>query len=291
MTGPIVAATDGSPAATAAVEWAADAAARRGQQLRIVHVVDRLPHDIPQYVVPDATDRLSRAGTQLLQEAERAALERRPGIEVSTEMVVGDPAAELRDQAAHAAQLVMGSRGLGGFTGMLLGSVSRQIAGRVEIPVVVVRARPTAAPGRAEEIVVGFDGSAESKPALAYAFEEARLRGCRLRVVYAWQAPIHTYAPVIVEDVDGLRQAQEGYVRDELAAWRDRHPEVDTDMDVICAHPVTALVESAENADLIVVGSHGRGAVASAILGSVSHGVLHHATCPVAVVRSKPHPA
>lgn len=287
MTEPIVAATDGSPAATAAIEWAADAADRRGRRLRIVHVVDRLPYDFPRYVVPDLSDRLSRAGALLLQEAETVALTRCPGIEVSTEMAVGDPVAVLRDRAVNAAQLVMGSRGLGGFTGMLLGSVSRRIAGRVDTTVVVVRARP--ARKGAGEIVVGFDGSAESEPALAYAFEEARLRGCRLRVVCAWQAPIQMYAPVIVEDMKGLRQAQERLLHEALAEWRARH--ADTSVDIVCGHPVTALVESSRSADLLVVGSHGRGAVASAILGSVSHGVLHHADCPVAVVRSKPCPA
>ncbi|MBX6166222.1 MAG: universal stress protein [Thermobispora bispora] len=284
MTQPIVVATDGSPAAAAAVTWAADDAVRKGLPLRIVHVLDRLPYDLPRYEIPDFEDRLSQAGRRILDEAAQAAREGRPGLEVTTELLFGDPAHVLRDQAGGSAELVMGSRGLGGFRGMLLGSVSANVAGHAEAPVVVVRATP-ATPHN--EIVVGFDGSEESKPALVYAFEAARLRGCPLRVIYAYQIPVYTYAPVVVDDVEELRRVQEDFIRTELESWRDKHPEVETRLEVVCSHPVTALVEASEDADLLVVGSHGRRALTAVLLGSVSRGVLHHARCPVAVVRSK----
>ncbi|WP_055478615.1 universal stress protein [Sphaerimonospora mesophila] len=284
MTEPIVVATDGSPAATAAVEWAADDAARKRLPLRIVHVLDRLPYDIPRYPIPDVYDHLSRSGGQILDEAERTARERWPDVEVTVEMAEGDPVHILRRQAEHALELVVGSRGLGGFTGMLLGSVSMHVAGQVEVPVVVVR------PGAAtvhSEIVAGFDGSPESEAALAYAFEEAVVRGGRLRVVHAWQMPVYVYAPELAYDMDETRQAHEDFVTDRLTAWRERYPGVDTVLDAVSAHPVTALVEASAEADLLVVGSRGRGAVRSLVLGSVSRAVLHHARCPVAVVRSK----
>jgi nucleotide-binding universal stress UspA family protein len=283
MTEPIVVATDGSTNATAAVEWAADDAARKGLPLRIVHAVDRLPYDIPRDPIPGALDRNMESGQQILQHAETVARGRRPGIDIAVEMVNGAPTSVLWQQATNAAELVVGSRGLGGFAGMLLGSVSQHVAGHVAIPVVVVRPGPTAIHG---EVVVGFDGSPESEVALAYAFEEARLRGSRLRAIYAWQLPVHVYAVDIPYDIDEVRQAQEQFALGKVTTWQDKFPDVPVAADSICAHPVTALVGASARADLLVVGSRGHGAISAMVLGSVSRDVLHHAHCPVAVVRS-----
>lgn len=288
MTEPIVVATDGSPGATAAVEWAADDAARKQLPLRIVHVLDLTPYDIPRYPASDVYDHLTRSGREILRRAEQTARERRPGIEVTTEMIEGDPVRVLRRQAEHSAELVVGSRGLGGFTGMLLGSVSAYIAGHVDAPVVVIRPGPAVVWG---EIAVGFDGSPESEAALAYAFEEAALREARLRVVHAWQVPTYVYAPAMVYDLDEVRRAHEDLVANALREWRDRYPGVDAVPLVAPVHPVTALVEASKEADLLVVGSRGRGAVRSLVLGSVSRAVLHHAHGPIAVVRPKTPPA
>lgn len=281
MTLPIVVAADGSSAATAAVEWAADDAARKGLPLRVVHAVDRLPYDIPLYPIPDMPDHLALSGHQILEQAGQVARDRQPGIQVTTEMADGDPVRVLRRQAAQAGELVVGSRGLGGFAGMLLGSVSAHVAGYVTVPVVVVRPGPTAVHG---EVVAGVDGSGGSETALTYAFEEARLRGSRLRAVYAWQIPVHAYTPEVSVNPDEAEHAHREYARGVLAAWQERYPEVKVELDTVRAHPVTALIEASRRADLLVVGSRGRGAI-GALVGSVSRGVLHHAHCPVAVVR------
>ncbi|WP_433500714.1 universal stress protein [Sphaerimonospora sp. CA-214678] len=291
MTEPIVVATDGSPAATSAVEWAADDAARKHLPLRIVHVLDLTPYDIPRYPVSDVYDHLTGSGREILRQAGRTARERRPGIEVTTEMIEGDPVQVLRRQAERAPELVVGSRGLGGFAGMLLGSVSTHVAGHVDAPVVVVRPGPTAVRG---EIAVGFDGSPESEAALAYAFEEAALRGARLRVVHAWQLPTYAYAPSMVYDLDEVWRAHEELVTGRLREWREKHPGVDVVPSVVSVHPVTALVDASAEVDLVIVGSRGRGAVRSLVLGSVSRAVLHDAHGPIAVVRpsapEKPRP-
>jgi nucleotide-binding universal stress UspA family protein len=168
----------------------------------------------------------------------------------------------------------------GRFTGMLLGSVSTYVAGYVAAPVVVVRPGPMVVHA---EIAVGFDGSAESEAALTYAFEEARLRGCRMRAVYALQLPVHVYTPGIVYDIDGVRRAQQDYALGKLAAWQVKYPEVKVAVDIVCAHPVTALVEASQKADLLVVGSRGHGAIGAVVLGSVSRAVLQHAHCDVVV--------
>ncbi|WP_432861964.1 universal stress protein [Microbispora rosea] len=281
MTEPVIVGTDGSRAAAAAVEWAAGDAARKGLPLRIVHAVDRLPYEIARYPVP-IEDQLDRAGRRILEEAEEAVREIHPAVRVTTAMIEGDPSRVLRKEAGNAAEIVIGSRGHGGFTGMLLGSVGMHVAGQVDAPVVVVRAGVPASHGL---VVVGVDGSAEAGAALTYAFEEARLRDCRLLALYAWQLPVHPFAPEITYDVDEVRKAHEDCAAGALRTHRDRYPDVAAEMRAVCAHPVTALVEAGEKADLLVVGSRGRGAVGAAVLGSVSRAVLHHAHCPVAVVR------
>ncbi|GAB2485520.1 universal stress protein [Streptosporangium sandarakinum] len=281
--GPVIVAVDGSPDAARAVRWAADDAFRRRLPLRLVHVVERGPYDIPRFSAPEWPGTLVVSGRRVLEEAENQARARQPTLEVTTELIEGSRTRSLCEQAADAAQIVLGSRGLGGFASALLGSVSTYVAGHVRCPVVVVR------PGGEEhrrEVVVGVDDSPQSDPALAYAFEQARARGCPLRAVHAWQLPVHAFAPDVTYDMDEVRRYQDRMVREKLTAWREKLPEVQVIEDVSSAHPVDALVEASADADLVVVGSRGMGTIGSAILGSVSRGVLHHARCPVAVVRA-----
>ncbi|WP_338089939.1 universal stress protein [Nonomuraea basaltis] len=271
---------DGSAPSAAAVEWAADDALRTGAELRIVHVLDRRPYEITRFLVSDQEDRLRKAAGKVLQAAEATARARQPTVEVSTRLAEGVPAAVLREQ--EASELVIGNRGVGGFAGALLGSVTMEVAAQANCPVIVVRAEPREKVG---EIGVGVDDSDTCEPALGYAFEQARLRGATLRLIHAWQVPVHAFAPEILYDLGEVRAAQREAVGTRIAAWRARYPEVNLVEDVQNVHPVDALTSAA--CDLIVVGSHGRGALGSLVLGSVSRGVLHHARCPVAVVRSQ----
>ncbi|MEO3789551.1 universal stress protein [Nonomuraea sp. B10E15] len=279
----IIVGVDGSVAARAAVEWAAGDAFRMGVPLRIVYAVDRSPYQIGKYASIGLPDLLLREGLTILREAEELVHERRPTVEVTIRHVEGRPAAVLREQAAGATEVVVGSRGLGGFAGALVGSVGTHVAGHAHCPVVVVRGGNRPVHG---EVVVGVDDTPECEPALAYAFQQAELRGAALRTVHAWQLPVHVYAPELVYDMDEIRTAQHQVVRVRLAAFAESHPHVKTIEDVPSAHPVDALTDASERADLLVVGSHGRGALSAMLLGSVSRGVLHHARCPVAVVRA-----
>ncbi|WP_346106210.1 universal stress protein [Nonomuraea maheshkhaliensis] len=280
MTGLIIAGVDGSAPSDAAVEWAADDALRAGAELRIVHVVDRRPYDITRFPVSDQEDHLRKAAGKVLEAAEAIARVRQPTVEVSTRSIEGVPSAVLREQ--EASELVIGNRGVGGFVGALLGSVTMEVAAQAGCPVVVVRAEQREKRG---EIGVGVDDSDTCEPALGYAFEQARQRGATLRLIHAWQVPVHAFAPEVSYDLGEVRAAQREVVRKRIAAWRARYPEVNLAEDVQNAHPVDALTST--TCDLIVVGSHGRGALGSLFLGSVSRGVLHHARCPVAVVRSQ----
>ncbi|GAA3112578.1 universal stress protein [Streptosporangium carneum] len=282
MTAHVVAGADGSPSSQAAVEWAADDAFRRRLPLRIVYVVERGPYDIPRFTNPEWPSIVAAHGREVLAEAERTARRRQPSVEVSTELLEGALVRLLCDQANAATEIVLGSRGRGGFAGALLGSVSTHVAGHAHGPVVVVR--PGGETDR--EVVVGVDDDPYCEPALAYAFEQARLRGGALRALHAWQLPVHAFAPEIIYDMDEIRLSQLKVVRDRIGAWQEKFPEVTVLEDVQSAHPVDALVDASARAALVVVGSHGRGTLGSMMLGSVSRGVLHHAHCPVAVVRS-----
>ncbi|WP_424532041.1 universal stress protein [Sphaerisporangium viridialbum] len=280
----IVVGTDGSVSAAAAVEWAVDDATRKKVPLHIVSVVEHWPYSIARYPAPpDAGDMLVHAAERILADAAARALRHRPEATVTTEMIEGYPATVLCDQEKDAAQIVVGSRGLGGFAGAMLGSVSGHVAGRAHCPVVVVRPDAEAAHG---EIVVGVDDSAECEPALAYAFEQALLRGATLRALHAWLSPRHGYIPGIPYDMDDVRRAQHQLLAQRLATLGGRYPRVTVIEDVQCAHPVDALTQASKRADLVVVGSHGRGTVGALLLGSVSRALLHHSSCPVAVVRS-----
>ncbi|WP_431933198.1 universal stress protein [Nonomuraea jabiensis] len=279
----IIAGVDGSVTSRAAVEWAANDAFRMRVPLRIVHAVDRSPYQIGKYPNVALPDVLLREGSRILCEAEALVRERQPTVEVTAQDVEGAPAAVLREQAEGAAELVIGSRKLGRFASALLGSVSMHVAGRVRCPVVVVPGEHRPLHG---EVVVGVDDSAECEPALAYAFEQAKLRGSALRVVHAWQLPVHAFAPELGSyDTDEVRAAQHQVVRDRVAIFSNDYPEVKVLEDVHSADPVDALTDASERADLLVVGSHGRGALGSTLLGSVSRGVLYDTQCPVAVVR------
>ncbi|WP_214414450.1 universal stress protein [Sphaerisporangium fuscum] len=279
----IVVGADGSAPATAAVEWAAGDAARWNVPLHIVTVVERWPYSVARFPAPpEVGDALIRAAERVLAQAEAAARDRLPEGRVTTELAEGVPAEILRERAEGAVELVVGSRGHGGFAGALLGSVSGHVAGHARGPVVVVR---PGAPSRHGEVAVGVDDAPQCDPALAYAFGQARLRGAVLRAVHAWRSPVHAYAPELDYDMDEIRRAQHEVVTRKLGELRGEYPDVKVVDDVRCAHPVDALVEASRHADLLVVGSHGRGTLGALLLGSVSRGALHHAACPVAVVR------
>ncbi|MEO3809007.1 universal stress protein [Sphaerisporangium sp. B11E5] len=278
MSGPIVAGVDGSGSAAAAVEWAAEEAVRRGVPLRVVHVREPWAgEDEPHLDAPDGEHH-----EDVLTEAAEAARKRAPGLEVTTALLTGTVVASLRAESETAALVVIGSRGMGGFAELLLGSVGMGLAGHARGPVVVVR---ETGGERRGEIVAGYDGSPHAEAALRFALEQAARHGARLRVVYAWPAPPPApYGLSYGDLVQAAFDAEANRVRERVAAWREEYPGVDVRDEVVVGHPVPALTEASEQADLVVVGSRGKGPLAS-LLGSVSHGVLHHAHCPVAVVR------
>ncbi|MGP3957993.1 universal stress protein [Nonomuraea sp. 3N208] len=271
----IVIGVDGSAPATAAVEWAAADAQRRELSLRIVHVCQQRPLDV------DTTKYCARA---LAAAADRARDLTR-GVEVTTQMLSGNVVDTLIGESASADSVVLGSRGLGGFAGMVVGSVSMGVAGHAAGPVVVVRATSAVRHGL---VAVGYDGSEHSETAMRYAVDQARAREVPLHVVYAWQASILSpYAAAYSSLLEDACEQEMQAAGERVARWRDRNPDVAITDETVVGHPVSVLIKAGGTADLVVVGSRGLGGFASAVLGSVSHAVLHHLTCPVAVVRPR----
>ncbi|WP_066361405.1 universal stress protein [Herbidospora mongoliensis] len=271
---------DGSPMSLAAVQWAADDAAHRGSWLRVVHVIDRSPYELTQS--PELDAQLADAACRIMTEAEKTARERRPGLGMRLQSVEGRPADVLRRLADESAGLVLGSRGMGRTAGSILGSVSMQLAGHACGPVVIVRDRPR---NRVGEVVIGLDETAECQRPISYAFEQASLHGSEVRALHAWTLPTHSYAPEITYDIESVRAGQRAVAAGQLAKHRKKYPTLPVFDDLRSAHPVEALVDASREADLVVVGSHGRGRAGSMVMGSVSRRVLRHARCPIAVVR------
>lgn len=276
MSGHLVAGVDGSALASVAVEWAAEDARRRGRALRIVHVRDAWPYN----------GDLAGYGTEILDDAAERARKAAPGLDVATRSLCGNVVDVLIEESAPADGVVLGSRGLGGFAGLVMGSVGLGVAGHAAGPVVIVRGPATERYGL---VVAGYDGSAHAETALRYAVEQARARDARLHVVHACREPVYTpYSGVSYQSVvrDAWKEAARA-VAERMAQWREENPDVRITSEQVGDHPVSALAAAGAAADLVVVGSRGLGGFASAVFGSVSHGVLHHVTCPVAVVRPR----
>ena len=287
---PVVVGLDLSATSELAVDWGAAEATLRGCALELVHVAPPTP--LPHVVVADADHPPVYGDTPPLTlphsrcEAVGARVrESHPALDVLVRVVPGsDPAHTLVEESRHACVVALGARGLGTLRGMVLGSVSKAVTEHAHAPVVVVRhASSTTIPD--PRVVVGVDGSAVSAPALRFAFEEARRRRVGITAVHTWQSDIRTPS-VEWWPEDPIRgEADERAVASEaLAGFREEFPDVDVRVHVTERDAIGELVKLSTGAGLLVVGSRGRGPVATAVLGSVSAAVLRKAHCPVAVV-------
>ncbi|WP_445281392.1 universal stress protein [Streptomyces sp. DSM 118148] len=285
MTRPITAGVDGTQESLAALDWAAREAVRRELPLRVVHVW--------HYAEALATaDRDTQHGwvSEGLRESVRAVAGRHPELRVDVDLLEGDVAEALTDAAAKSELLVLGSRGHGAVMGFLLGSVGRQVIAETARPVVQVRAGDQpAAEAAGRDVVVGQHGGPEdSAAALRFAFETAALRGATVRAVRAWTLPpVFAYSPgslKLLDEAGGLEPYEKQALADALRPWRERFPQVPVAEHVEMGSAGQVLLSVAGRAQLMVVGRRARRSAVGARIGSVAHGVLHHAECPVAVV-------
>ena len=279
----VVVGVDGSASALAAVRLATREAAWRGWDLRIVYALTW-----PQiYVDVTATiaiheDVLRHDAERLLAEAAATAAATNSGVTVSTKLVTGAPDAVLLAEAHDAGLVVVGDRGLGGFVGLLLGSVAVQLTAHTATPVLVVRGEEHPA----GPVVLGVDDSRSSASAVEEAFVEAEQRDAQLHAVRVWAPPATTLAHMMptAHDSDSALAEERHALADTLADARARHPDVHVHEDVVVGQPGRILIRLSEMAQLVVVGARGRGGFTGLLLGSVSQQVLHHAACPVLVV-------
>ncbi|GAA2567324.1 universal stress protein [Streptomyces roseoviolaceus] len=290
MTGPITAGVDGSQESLAALAWAAREAVRRGLALRVVHAWRvQSPEVIESAITGDADSQAERVHSAVT-EAVRTVTERHPDLDVTADVVEGPAVDTLVAAAADAELLVLGSRGHGPIVGFLLGSVGQQVIAGAARPVVLVRAgdEPSAeAAGR--EIVVGQQGDPEdSADALRFAFETAAARGSTVRVVRAWTLPpVFAYSPgslKLLDEAGGLEPYEKKALAAAVRPWWERFPDVPVTEHVEMGSAGQVLLSVAGTAQLMVVGRRAHRTAVGARIGSVAHGVLHHADCPVAVV-------
>lgn len=286
---PVSVGVDGSASAMDAVRWAAREAVRRRAGLRLVTAFGWVPAESvndPAKLVPSDRDALRQSAEQHLDAAAAEAVAVAPEVPVTRVVLTGYPTAVLVAESAMAQLVVVGDRGLGGFEGLLVGSVAPALAAHAHCPIVVVRGLGGGTPPpEGGPVVVGVDGSPASEAALAFAVEEAVALGAPLVAVHAWQDVAVGDAQGRLLHTDSVADDVTANLKDGLAPWQAKHPELVIEPVVVRDRPARALVRHSAGAQLVVVGSRGRGALAGLLLGSVSQAVLHHAASPVAVVR------
>jgi nucleotide-binding universal stress UspA family protein len=284
----IIVGIDGSPESDAAVSWAAHDAAIRGLPLTVVHVESPAAATWSQAAVLEesAGEQLAE-GRSLLAHAStiaRDAIADTAQVHITGELLSSaTPVPTLVEQSKDAELIVVGSRGRGALSRSILGSVSAGLISHAHCPVALIRQDDPHLPHPAQgPILVGIDGST-SDLATAIAFEEASLRHAGLIALHSWNdvnmnaIPGYDWSPTTTK---------EGHVLDEaLAGWRERYPDVSVQNRLVSDRAAHAIVEASESAQLVVVGTHGGGALAGMLLGSVSNAVVQAVHRPVIVAR------
>jgi len=287
--GPIVVGADSSVAARRAISWALAEAATHGHNVRLVRSYEPAITSvglgyggvIPEGVVAD----LREFEQGELETIVASAAAETPTVSVTGRLVVGNAAMSLLTQD-DASMIVVGSRGRGGFRGLLLGSVSQQVATHARTPIVVVRGPSDR--DRSHVVVVAVDGSPASRDAVQFAFDFASRHAMALRAVHAWEVPFFDGPGVTVPVTLALDQVKDEEIRltaEAIAGWSQKYPDVAVSQQAIHGSAERVVIDATSDADLIVVGSRGRGGFTGLLLGSVSQALLHHSDCPVAVIR------
>ncbi|MFD3625560.1 universal stress protein [Streptomyces sp. NPDC058698] len=272
----VIVGVDGSPSSLAAVDVAAREARLRGARLRIVHAFSR-PADLDPMI------------HGVLAQAEQRAHDRTPGLEVNRTVASGDTLTVLRSEARHAVLTVVGERGHSAFGALLLGSTALQLAAHGHGPLMVVRGRDDPQ----GPVLLAVDGSPAGDAAASFAFAEAALRGASLVAMHVWNTwsePTPYEAPAdplsVVVDLDQLVERHRRVLEEAVAPGRAAHPGVAVELRLERARVRHALLDATREAQLVVTGARGHGGFAGMLLGSVSQALLHHADCPVTVVRA-----
>ncbi|QKV80518.1 universal stress protein [Amycolatopsis sp. Hca4] len=280
---------DGSAGSAAAVRWAAELASRRHLQLKIVHglQVAGLYYGGGMTGIGAATlfEAVQKDGERAIADARALAASIDEDLVIGTDLPNDPPVPMLIEESRHARMLVVGRTGTGGFADMLIGGTAAAVASHAHCPVAVIRGSHEPAAGA---VVVGIDGSPNSEQAIAVAFEEASLRNVPLVAVHAWNDT--TYEDTrgtarILTQPESLEEGEDRLLTERLAGWPEKYPDVEIRRVLVRDRPRHALLRISEEAQLVVVGSRGRGGFTGMLLGSTSQALVQHAECPVLVVR------
>ncbi|MFZ4265291.1 universal stress protein [Streptomyces arboris] len=297
MTPHVTVGMDESPESLAAALWAAEEASLLDVPLHLIHVEEwPVTAEVP---VLSAESLVERYETLLRATADRVRADR-PGLDVTTEMARGRAPAELTAAANEAEVTVLGSRGLGGVVGFLIGSVSLAVVGRARRPVVLVRSGSASSgagsgdpdpgsgsgSGSGSGIVLGVDIEQPCDPLLAFAFGEAARRDEELRIVHSWSPPPAAgYTAILNPSVgSGLGQKAAEGLAGMVGPWRSKFPAVRVTEQAVVGPAAAALVDASRSAGLLVVGRRSRRSPVGPHLGHVAHAAIHHSPAPVAVV-------
>jgi nucleotide-binding universal stress UspA family protein len=281
----IVVGVDGSAESDAALRWAALEAQRHGAKLIVLHAYEPGQYGIRTPLEDTHQRDLQRIAQAIVDSAVTEVRSLAPAVRVWGETTSGAAAAGLIRASRAGATVVVGSRGRGGFAGLRIGSVSQHVAAHATGSVVVVRDGTGRADG---PVVVGVDEGDESDVALTAAFEEAALRAARLVVLHAYVPAVRTWGldlPPEVEDEHARQTVESDQLAAIVAPWREKFPAVQVEAVAVEGQAAARLVDASATAQLVVVGSRGRGGFAGLLLGSVGLHLLHHAGCPVLIAR------
>jgi len=281
----IVVGVDGSAASDAAVFWAARDAGMRNVPLHLIHMFKTFVPTYPQIPMPSGVaEWQENDGRKVLELAAKIAEDAVPTdrkISITSEVKCSPPVPTLVEMSKDADMIVVGSNGRGAVGRVVMGSVSSGVVHGAKCPVAVIRAEASYLPrSNQAPVLVGIDCSPASERALELAFDEASFRGVALVAFHAW-SDVAVYQFPWVDWKDEAERSLAEY----LAGWKGRYPDVTVKRVISVDHPARGLIEESESAQLVVVGSHGRGGVASAVLGSVGNAVVHSVTTPVIVAR------
>ena len=272
---------DGSEQSRVALAWGLTRASERGAEVELLHVAD-------DSFLSESVAFLSeaqQASEQMLQAETEYARSLGFTGKISGTAVVGHPIAEVEEASKRADLLILGAHNGSRFAGSFFGTRAVKVAATAHCPVAVIPAVAAAEPRAG--VVVGVDGSEASRKAIAVAAESASFRGSPLIAVYAWMPPLTPGLEYLWSEelVESQRSAAEEAIAIGVAGLAERYPDLEIRREIVQSPPVAALVQAAEGAELLVVGSRGRGGISRLLLGSVSHGVLQALPCPVVVTR------
>ena len=282
----ILVGVDGSAESDAAIRWATHEATMRGVLITVIHVVP----PIPEWPIPSWQAEIAEVCEQnardVIEQARKTVVASRGESDppdLRAEVVSSTVVPTLIDASQHARMIVMGSRGMGALGRFLLGSVSSGLVHHAHCPVAIIHADEGPADDKAP-ILVGVDGSSASEGAIELAFEEASRRGVDLVALHAW-SDVGVF-PILGMDWREYEAQGAEVLTERLAGWQQRYPDVHVQRRLVCDKPAHWLLEESEHAQLVVVGSHGRGGFPGMLLGSVSSALAQSAKVPLIIHRA-----